>query len=225
MVWIVKRLPGQSSGTTNPTVLSVSQMCSVLVGEIWSEDKFRAAQMDDTLLGEVHGLLRDNPISALTISSDMKRLLDENLYISLNGILCRTSLEGRSQIVVPSVLIPEVLRLSHDEHLSGHKGSKKTLFRILCRFWWPTIQKDVVNYTQSCTICAQRMPVNKRARAPFLGRPKAAKPFEMIECPETIVKDLGCAFSSLDLLALFHLLEKSIGCPFHHPSSHLHCIH
>ena len=132
--------------------------------------------MDDTLLGEVYGLLRD-----ITISSDMKRLLDENLYISLNGILCRTSLEGRSQIVVPSVLIPEVLRLAHDEHLSGRQGSKKTLFRILCRFWWPTIQKDVVNYTQSCTICAQRMPVNKRARAPLLGRPKAAKPFEMIE--------------------------------------------
>ena len=72
-----------SSGTTNPTVLSVSQMCYVLVGDIWSEDKFRAAQMDDTLLGEVYGLLRDNPMSALTISSDMKRLLDENLYISL----------------------------------------------------------------------------------------------------------------------------------------------
>ena len=85
------------------------------------------------------------------------------------------------QIVVPSVLIPEVLRLAHDEHLSGHQGSKKTLFRILCRFWWPTIQKDVVNYTQSCTICAQRMPVNKRARAPLLGLPKAAKPIEMIE--------------------------------------------
>ena len=83
--------------------------------------------------------------------------------------------------MVTSVLIPEVLRLAHDEHFSGHQGSKKTLFRILCRFWWPTIQKDVVNYTQSCTIYAQRMPVNKRARAPLLGRPKATKPFKIIE--------------------------------------------
>ena len=57
----------ESSETTNPTVRSVSQMCSVLVGDIWSEDKFRAAQMDDTLLGEEHGLLRGNPMSALTI--------------------------------------------------------------------------------------------------------------------------------------------------------------
>ena len=56
------------------------------------------------------------------LGSIMKRLLDENLYISLKEILCRTSLEGRSQIVVPSVLIPEVLRLAHDEHLSGHQG-------------------------------------------------------------------------------------------------------
>ena len=54
-------------------------------------------------------------------------------------------------------------------------------FEEVARFWWPTIQKDVVNYTQSCTICGQRMPVNKRARAPLLGRPKAAKPFEIIE--------------------------------------------
>ena len=151
MVWIVKRLPGQKgSGTTARAerFRNDKSYCSVCITNVLcfgrrhlvTEDKFRAEQMDDTLLGEVYGLLRgDNPMSALTISSDMKRLLDENLYISLNGILCRTSLDGRSQIVVPTVLIPEVLRLAHNEHLSGHQGSKKTLFRILCRFWWPTI--------------------------------------------------------------------------------------
>ena len=47
----------KSSETTKPTVRSVSQMCSVLVGDIWSLHKFIAAQMDDTLLGEVCGLL------------------------------------------------------------------------------------------------------------------------------------------------------------------------
>ena len=108
IVWIVKRLSGQKVPKRQILLFGLYHKCALF----WSEtsgQRFRAAQMDDTLLGEVYGLLRDNPMSALTISSDMKRLLDENLYISLNGILCRTSLEGRSQIVVPSVLIPEVL--------------------------------------------------------------------------------------------------------------------
>ena len=48
-------------------------------------------------------------------------------------------------------------------------------------FLWPTVRKDVENYTQSCTVCAERMPVNIKARAPLLERPSSAKPFEVIE--------------------------------------------
>ena len=121
----------------------------------------------------------------------MKQLFKEELHISSTDILYRTNpgvgsqivlsqIVG-SQIVVPSKLIPEVLRLAHDEHLAGHQGSKKTLLRVLSSFWWPTVRKDVENYTQSCTVCAERMPVNIKARAPLLERPSSAKPFEVIE--------------------------------------------
>ena len=90
-------------------------------------------------------------------------MFKEELHISSTDILYRTNPEVGSQIVVPSKLIPEILRLAHDEHLAGHQGSKKTLLRVLSRFWWPTVRKDVENYTQSFTVCAERMPVNIKA--------------------------------------------------------------
>ena len=67
-------------------------------------------------------------------------LWKENLILSVQGVLERipSDLIGLPQIVVSVKLVPEVLRLAHDESLSGHQGSKKTLYRVLHRFWWPT---------------------------------------------------------------------------------------
>ena len=65
----------------------------------------------------------------------LQRLLREKLTLSKDRILHRTSSQGHSQIVVPIALIPEVLRLAHDNAFSGHQGVKKTLTRTLDRFW------------------------------------------------------------------------------------------
>ena len=163
-------------------VRSLSQKCVAWAEDVWSTDEFREAQRRDPLLNKVYDLLKKNiSASAASLSLDMKQLFKEELHISSTDILYRTNPGVGSQIVVPSKLIPEVLRLAHDEHLAGHQGSKKTLLRVLSRFWWPTVRKDVENYTQSCTVCAERMPVNIKARAPLLERPSSAKPFEVIE--------------------------------------------
>ena len=99
-------------------------------------------------------------------------LLREKLTLSKDGILHRTSSQGHSQIVVPIALIPEVLRLAHDA-FSGHQGVKKTLTRTLDRFWWSTVNRDVMDYTKSCHTCGERMPPHQRARSPLKERPIA----------------------------------------------------
>ena len=42
-------------------------------------------------------------------------------------------------------------------HEAGHLGINKTRSRVLCRYYWPGVFKDVANHCQSCKIC-QRSP-------------------------------------------------------------------
>ena len=54
-------------------------------------------------------------------------LLKEHLILSVQGVLQRilSGGIGLPQIVVPVTLVPEVLRLAHDDSLSGHQGPKQ----------------------------------------------------------------------------------------------------
>ena len=120
-------------------------------------------------------------VKTFEYSKDLRRLMVENCHISAEDILQRVSAEGRLQIVIPKVLTADILTLAHEEPLPGHRGFEKMLRRTVERFWWPNIREDVVNYTKSCTRCAERMPENRQARAPLGNRCQAKKPFQIIE--------------------------------------------
>ena len=64
------------------------------------------------------------------------------------------------QLVVPHCLCMEVLHQSHDEPMAGHLGINKTRERVLGKFYWPGIFKDVATYCRTCDAChksARRM--------------------------------------------------------------------
>ena len=77
---------------------------------------------------------------------------------SKDGVLFRkVVLQGHNeaveQLVVPKSLRQRILMTAHDIPLSGHLGRKKTLDRILQRFFWPGIRRDVKEYCRSCEPC------------------------------------------------------------------------
>ena len=47
------------------------------------------------------------------------------------------------QLVLPERCRPGVLQLAHTIPLAGHLGKDKTVQRILHRFYWPSVYKDV----------------------------------------------------------------------------------
>jgi len=61
--------------------------------------------------------------------------------------------EGIIQLVVPESLREKVVSLAHDTLLSGHRGSTKTLNRVLQEFYWPRINNFVLRYVSSCDVC------------------------------------------------------------------------
>jgi len=54
------------------------------------------------------------------------------------------------QLVLPSACRNAVLKLAHEIPLAGHMGKTKTTRRVLQRFYWPTVYRDVAKFCRSC---------------------------------------------------------------------------
>ena len=67
----------------------------------------------------------------------------------------RSRYEGTEyeQIVLPEEYRTQVLRMAHALPLAGHLGKQKTAQRILRRFYWSSVSKDVKKYWQQCPEC------------------------------------------------------------------------
>lgn len=103
-------------------------------------------------------------------------------YIN-NSILYREfskDLSTKHQIVVPKELRSSVLTIAHDQILSGHCGRRRTLLRILSKFFWPKVSLDVKNYLKTCDICQKTTPKGRIHPVPLAPMPLISKPFERI---------------------------------------------
>ncbi|XP_062919344.1 uncharacterized protein LOC134354337 isoform X1 [Mobula hypostoma] len=57
-----------------------------------------------------------------------------------------------SHVVVLKVYRAEILNMAHSMPLSGPRGVRKTVNRIMKEFYWPSLRKDVVNHNRTCHI-------------------------------------------------------------------------
>jgi len=90
----------------------------------------------------------------------------------IDGLLYRWWEESNSgtrskQLIVPHSLVPQVLRALHDGAGGGHLGVHKTLTKARDRFYWPRLRKDVEDWCQQCTECAQSKTPTPLARSPL----------------------------------------------------------
>ena len=46
-----------------------------------------------------------------------------------------------------------ILYNMHSDPLAGHFGKKKTVERVLSRYYWPTLGKDIGEYIKTCDTC------------------------------------------------------------------------
>ena len=74
---------------------------------------------------------------------------------------------------------PTVLRLAHNIPLAGHLGRKKTSDRIMQRFYWPGMFRDIEDHCRTCPEC-QKSSTRRPAKAPLLPLPIMEEPFHRI---------------------------------------------
>lgn len=84
------------------------------------------------------------------------------------------------QLVVPTALREHVLKLGHDQALSGHLGIKKTLNRIIPHFYWPGLQESVTRWCKSCDMCQRTEPRGKTSKVPLGSMPVIDTPFKRV---------------------------------------------
>ena len=89
------------------------------------------------------------------------------------------------QIVAPSPIRRDLLKLAHDTPLAGHVGIRKTLSLVTKHFYWPKIQMDVARYCKTCITCQKVGKPNKPIpKAPLCPVPAITEPFSkvLIDC-------------------------------------------
>ncbi|XP_073727643.1 uncharacterized protein [Misgurnus anguillicaudatus] len=99
-----------------------------------------------------------------------------------NGLLYQIKKEGEEtieQLLVPQTHRATVLQLAHTHLLGAHLGVDKTKERVLQRFFWPGVHKEVENYCRSCPECQQSAP-KPNFRSPLIPLPIIETPFERI---------------------------------------------
>jgi transposase InsO family protein len=144
-----------------------------------SSRMFREKQAQDEVLEVVMTIIQEG-MPEEELSEQLQELLKEPLCIR-DGLLCRIAEDGITQMVVPAKMVPEILRVAHDEPVSGHVGAKKMISVICRRFWWKSINSDAQKYAASCVTCAARAPSNPKPRAPLLQRVQAERPLDRVE--------------------------------------------
>ncbi len=117
-------------------------------------------------------------------SSSVRQYKDgSSAYFMEDGVLHRRYSKGTyelTQLVIPSKLIPTVLRLSHDVPMAGHMGVARTKERVMKNFFWPCLDRDVKLYCRSCDVCQKMLPKGRTPRAPLQEVPLVAKAFHKI---------------------------------------------
>jgi len=104
-------------------------------------------------------------------------------FVIADGILYRHFAgdeEVVKQIVVPGPLRSAVLCAAHDGIMAGHCGVRRTLRRVLLRFYWPGVRCAVKDYCQTCDICQKIISKGRVAPVPLQQMPVVDVPFKRI---------------------------------------------
>ena len=84
------------------------------------------------------------------------------------------------QLVLPLRCRSVVMQMGHDAPMAGHLGVNKTRNRILNRYYWPGIFKDISTYCRSCEVCQRSQRRGASVRAEMISMPLIGKPFQRI---------------------------------------------
>jgi hypothetical protein len=149
-------------------------------------EQFVEQQPEDPFSGPIHRMLtrRDFPEKKIKLrTSDERVLRSINIknFRLIDGLIYRIlKRQGKEihQLVIPKPLRSEYLMQIHDSLSGGHLGFNKSYDKLMNRYYWPGMYKDLDVWIKSCVLCQER----KGRRPPVTLQPNliTTRPFECI---------------------------------------------
>ena len=142
------------------------------------KEEFQKLQESDSTLESIRKLVREGTTTGNT-----------GKFFQRNGLIYRKwrpkdnhEDDSRTveQLVIPRKCRKVPLELAHDVPMGGHLGSKKTLDRLLSRFYWPGIIHDVSQHCKPCEACQKSGGRKSGKHAHLVSLPIIEEPFQRI---------------------------------------------
>ena len=140
--------------------------------------QFATAQLEDDALRHAWGHVQVH--EGLSRDSVSDRRYPH--FSTRGGLLYRVVQRGGKeveQLVVPRPYVSKVLYMAHTHLLGAHLGVDKTRDRILDRFFWPGVKRNVEDYCRACPECQHTAP-RPTVRNPLIPMPLIEVPFDRL---------------------------------------------
>ncbi len=140
--------------------------------QISTSNEFATAQSADPELKQLRQWI-DEQRTPLTdevapLSAHLKCLAQIRDETSLNdGVIVLRLADDpeRELIVVTSSLIERVFRFFHEGPGGAHQAAKATSAKVIKRFFWPGLKRDVRHYVACCPTCERFLRLGRNPRA------------------------------------------------------------
>jgi hypothetical protein len=120
--------------------------------------------------------------------------------ISSDGLLRH---QRRAYVPSDMAVLSEIMKICHDDPLSGHFGQRKTIALVKRNYYWPTLKEDVKKYVKGCDMCQRVKTIRQQKAGELQTLPLPSKPFELIsmdfitDLPPSIDKTTDVVYDSL----------------------------
>ncbi len=128
---------------------------------------------DEDLAWVKNALLTDLEINTAELSKSRKKLWTLKPWLRLingNIYLSKEETDGRSRLLymLPKQMARAVIEQLHSTVFNGHLGINKTEARVMERFFWESLRRDVREFVKECNKCQ----LNKNTQLPLFGELK-----------------------------------------------------
>lgn len=167
---------GDDELTTSSGISDQEQSTSTILNV--GKREFQNLQENDPTLESIRKLVREETLPDNTGKFFKRAGLYYRQWCSKEAD--QDGSQTAEQLILPRKCRKLALELAHDIPMGGHLGRKKTLDRLLARFYWPGIIHDVNQHCKSCGTCQKSAGRRGVKKAHLVSLPIIEEPFQRI---------------------------------------------
>jgi hypothetical protein len=80
-------------------------------------------------------------------------VVDDGIVYYRYEVRNRASIQQLRTCVVPPPLRRTIIVACHSSPIAGHSGVTRMMYRVITRFWWPYVARDITNGVLGCATC------------------------------------------------------------------------